>query len=154
MVLLGACCAAASVAVMGWLVAVDVSTRRIPREGCWLLGACGALFQVAVFGLQGVVTGCFSMLATVFPAIAVGKMLHGATGRIAIGGGDIRCMAALSIATGAGSIYGAMAACLCALLCGLSLRAAGVLAAGEGFPFAPFLAVWLVAGFAYCIVSM
>ena len=64
----------------------------------------------------------------------------------AVGRGDVRCMGALSLATGAGALCGFAACYTLAGLAALAGCAVGKLKLGDGMPMAPFLSAWLACG--------
>lgn len=135
-----ACC------VLAMLVAVacDLRARMIPIECCLAIAIAGGTFQLLHGGLRAF---CVGMGAAVVVIIVcwVAKRVLKARGR-AVGGGDIRCMAALSLATGPGALAGATACYLAAAgfsIAGLAMRK---LRFEDGLPMAPFLALWLVFG--------
>lgn len=121
----------------------DVAAGVLPREACWVLAAAGSAFQLAQAGLAGLAAGG-AFGAAAFALCALCNRVAAARGRPAmVGGGDARCMAALSLATGAAAPFG-FAACFAAAAAYAVVRFLdGSIAWGEGFPFAPFLCAWL-----------
>lgn len=133
-----ACWAALLAAVL-----CDVAAGVLPREACWALAAAGSAFQLMKAGLAGLAAGgAFGVVA--FALCAVCNRVAAARDRPAmVGGGDARCMAALSLATGAAAPFG-FAACFAVAAAYAVIRFLdGSIAWSEGFPFAPFLCAWL-----------
>ena len=71
-----------------------------------------------------------------------------------IGYGDVRCMAALSLASGVATPVGAALCYGGAAAFSLAGIAAGKLSWRSGIPMAPFLAAWLVGGACACLHGM
>lgn len=63
-----------------------------------------------------------------------------------VGGGDVRCMAALSVASGFAAPAGFAACFLAAAVVALAKCAMGKARAGDAMPLAPYLCVWLWVG--------
>ena len=63
-----------------------------------------------------------------------------------MGRGDVRCMGALSLATGAGALCGFAACYTLAGLAALAGCVVGKLKLGDSMPMAPFLSAWLACG--------
>ena len=134
---------------MAAIVLFDAAVRLIPRRLCWMLAASGAGWQFCRFGFCGMAAGAFwaavfSSLAALFAIIScfVAK-----TDERPLGGGDVRCMVALSLATGSAAPIGFAACFVAAALWSGQARIRKRLLPKEPFAFAPFLAIWLVAGF-------
>jgi len=87
------------------IVAVDLAERRIPRQLCWVIAASGALLQLLVNGTSSILQGTLCGVVVVVVCNIVSALL----GKNSIGGGDVRCMAALSLATGWGAPVGFLA---------------------------------------------
>lgn len=141
--------AAASLAACGLFmvaaVVCDLRARMLPLECCAVVAAAGAVFQVAVAGVAGLGAGlAFGLLVSV--GCCAGNRLMGKGGSAPVGWGDVRCMAALSLATGAGAPFGFAVCYVGAALFSLAGLAARRLSVRDGIPMAPFLAVWLVCG--------
>lgn len=135
---------------MAAALACDLRARIIPVEACVALALAGAAFQAMAGGWQGAVAGCGYALALTASAWAANRMLRARCPEGALGGGDIRCMAALCLACGAASPIG-FAACFMAAGAAAALGCAtGRLALGDGIPLAPFLGVWLLCGAVAC----
>lgn len=131
----------------------DMRTHTIPLEACAVLLLAGVLFQMSIEGVEGVLCGMAIALVVVGAAAGVNRVMRVRFPRGAVGHGDMRCMGALAVATGAGAVCG-FAACyalagLVALLGCVTKR----LALGDGVPMAPFLAVWLALGTAAGLVA-
>ena len=140
----GAICAAAMAAI----VVIDIRSRTIPRGLCRLLAGAGCVLRFCRQGLSGIAAGALwaaVILAAACACAAIVRRRHGGEGE-PIGGGDIRCMAALSLATGPGAPVGFAACFGCAAIWAAIARIRKRLPPGEPFPFAPFLALWLVFG--------
>lgn len=146
---------AAALAAGVWLVstgsmlcalACDVTARVIPRELCWTLGAAGACHQLLANGPMALFAGAlFGAVAAFLGALANG-VPSARSGEPLVGGGDVRCMAALSLATGCQAFLGFF---LCFLAAG-AWALFGCLRAGftarATLPLAPFFCLWLFAG--------
>lgn len=125
------------------VVVCDLRARIIPLEACAVVALMGVVAQLALGGVSALVTG-----GVVAALVGAGCLLanHLARGRtLPVGRGDVRCMAALSLASGPAAPVGLFACYVCAAACSLAGIAAGKLTLKSGFPMAPFLAVWLVA---------
>jgi len=135
-------------AAMAAIVVLDEATRIIPRELCWALAAAGALLQICIGGVANVVVGMVWGMAVCSVAVVSRWLVdrRRSDGRSSLGGGDVRCMAALSLATGPGAPVGFAACFAAASLWAVIARTRGRLKTGEAFAFAPFLALWLMVG--------
>lgn len=135
-------------AVMATAVVCDMRARIIPLECCCVLGLVGVAFQALLAGAQGVAIGIAAAGVVLAASVAVNRFAS--RGSCPIGFGDVRCMAALSIASGTGVLAGA-AACyaLAAVVSagGLVLRKLGL---KDGLPMAPFLTLWFAVGTLAC----
>ena len=136
-----------NLAAMLVAVACDLKARMIPLECCAALAAAGGALQALAAGPAGLAAGL------VFAAVAAGACL--AANRVAgrgralpVGHGDIRCMAALSLATGAAAPAGLLACYMSAAAFSLAGLAARRLTLRSGIPMAPFLSLWLACGVA------
>ena len=128
--MLGICAAAMATAVV-----CDLRARAIPLEACGLVAVAGTAFQLLACGPGGAATGLAVAL------VVAARCPGGAVGR-----GDVRCMGALSLATGAGALCGFAACYALAGLAALAGCMAGRLKLGDGMPMAPFLSAWLACG--------
>lgn len=144
---------AVAAAAMAVAVVCDLRARIVPLETCAALALAGAVFQVTVSGLGGVLVGCGFAAFVVLCCLAVNR-LFGRTGRAPVGFGDVRCMAALSLASGAATPVGAALCYGCAAAFSLTGIAVGKLSWRSGIPMAPFLATWLVGGTLACLYGM
>ena len=134
------------IASMAHIVISDLMTRLISIRACEVLGAAGALYQLSLFGLGGLGASLLSMAAiTIVNVIVNGLFQYRGHGQ-SVGGGDVRCMAALALATGRGCIVGALACCIVAVVWAAAMQMMGQRDKDEPFAFAPFMAVWLVVG--------
>lgn len=134
-------------AVMAVVVACDMRARIIPLETCLALAVAGAALQLGVGGIDGLAAGAL-FGAVVIAGCAAANRLLGRHGGAAVGHGDVRCMAALSLASGPAAPLGLFACYACAGAFSLAGLAAGRLTLRGGLPMAPFLALWLAAAFA------
>ena len=139
---------AVCIAAMAAIVLFDMTIRIIPCGLCWLLAGSGLALQAGMHGAGGVAAGaCWAIVlyaCTRIAAHAVNRRL-GSEGA-AIGGGDMRCMAALSLATGPYAPCGFAVCFGVAALWAAVARMRKRLLPGEPFAFAPFLALWFAAG--------
>lgn len=131
-------------------VVCDLRARVVPLECCVAVGLAGVVFQLLVCGWQGVCVGiCVALL--VLGLCWLANRLYARRGVSAVGLGDVKFMAALSLLCGPGSLTGAMA-CYCAAafvsLIGLLTRR---LKLNSGIPMAPFLTIWIVVGAGVCL---
>lgn len=145
--LIGALVLACAVLMMA-IVAIDLEQRRIPRQLCWAIAACGSALQLIVCGCESLVVGLLIGMVVVAACHMAVRFL----GEHCIGGGDIRCMAALSLATGWGAPAGFVSCFSCAACWSLVRRLCNREHARDPFAFAPFLAVWLVVGGLACFL--
>lgn len=152
---------AGCIVCLGWAVVEDLRRRVIPRASCYGIALCGAAVQVAAYGLPGLCWGLgLSVVAVALCACsswavaAAGSLTRrshaGGSGGSAgaseaeppIGGGDVRLIAALCVATGQAAPFGVvLCAAGTALVCAAGL-ATGKLRWRDGIPYAPFLALW------------
>ena len=119
----------------------DVVYRYIPRELSFALLAAGFALQSAK--PSSLVFGCFVGLLLVAVSVVANKTARKHEGFAFAGGGDIRMMLSLSVATGDGCLAGCFTCYAAALLWALAARRAHSV-----FPMAPFFALWLLAGLA------
>lgn len=138
--LFGACAACMAVGV-----ACDVKARMLPLECCLALALAGAAFQVLAAGFAGLAVGA-GCAVLVVAVCSVANCLAGRAGPVPVGHGDVRCMVALSLASGAGAPMGIAACYGGAALFSAAGMAMGRLSAKDGIPMAPFLSAWLVLG--------
>ena len=139
--------AIACVGAMAAIVAIDLKQRRIPRQLCWTIAACGGALQLVVCGKDSLFEGIAVGFAVVVACLVAKRML----GEDSIGGGDVRCMAALSMATGWGAPVGFTACFASAAAWSLAKKLRNRARPGDSFAFAPFLATWLVVGGIACL---
>lgn len=140
-------CAAAALAAMLVGVSCDVRERMIPLECSMAVAVAGAACQLLVAGVSGVAIGAVGAIGAVAVCAAANRLLS-RSGSVPVGQGDVRCMAALSLASGSGVLAGAFACYAAAAAFSLAGLAARRLTLRDGIPFAPFLAVWLGVGVA------
>ncbi|WP_346686940.1 A24 family peptidase [Enteroscipio rubneri] len=140
LVTVGAVCACAI--AMAVAVVCDLRTRTIPVAACAVLAIAGTVFRACEDGVEGVAAGAVCGIIVVAGCRAANRLFRRDDSK-PIGSGDIRCMGALSLASGAyaplgfAACYGAAA---CAALVGLASRRISL---QDGMPMAPFLALWL-----------
>ena len=142
-----AACMTCSGAMAG-IVLYDDAARIIPRRLCQLLAVAGIVLQASNGGMPAVVIGSIWAIAFYLVSCIALWLIDGRKGRKepSLGGGDVRCMAALSLATGPGAPVG-FAACFTAAALWVAIeRMRGRIKAGEAFALAPFLALWLAVG--------
>ena len=131
------------------IVAIDLEQRRIPRQLCWLIAVCGSALQATTCGIGSLFAGMLvGLLVVVVCRVAVLFF-----GEHAIGGGDVRCMAALSLATGWGAPVGFVTCFSSATAWSLFRRWRDREHSRDPFAFAPFLAIWMVVGCLACFAS-
>ena len=131
---------AALPAALLWTVAlliglVDIRTRIIPNEAVAVLAVLGALFQLACFGVRGLLWALVCMVAV----MAVFSILAFAMGGGAVGAGDVKLAGAMGLALGYHILYGliGMGALLAAYsFAGFVLKK---ITLRSMVPFAPFL---------------
>lgn len=120
----------------------DLGSKLIPWESCAAIAASGLLVQALVFGAEGVAYGLVSACA-ILVVCCVAEALLGSRGGRAVGGGDLRCMAALSLASGQAAFAGLAASCAAAATYGI----VGVLSRRrslkDGIAMAPFFLLWV-----------
>ncbi len=135
-------------AVMATAVACDMRSRIIPLECCAALAVIGASFQLLLRGVEGAVAGAVAAGVVLAAALAVNRFAPKESSPI--GFGDVRCMAALSMASGGGALAGASACYAVAA----AVSAAGVatrrIGLHDGLPMAPFLTLWFAVGTLMC----
>lgn len=146
--------ALAMVLVMAEAVRCDVAHRLVPRELCALMAVVGGAFQLLAFGWAAFAG------ALVFAACAIAlccalsffvRRLSDEEAAPPLGGGDVRCIGAIAIATGKGAFLalgaGAIAAALfCTVrfvVCSPNRR--------KPIPLAPFLMLGLMVGLVACL---
>lgn len=137
-------------AAMALAVSCDVRARVIPVEACATIAVAGLAFQALVRGWSGVVAGAACALAVALVGRVANAVLEGRCPEGALGGGDTRCMMALSLACGMGAPCGFAVCFLAAGAFCLAGCAIGKLALEDGIPLAPFLGAWLIFGAAAC----
>lgn len=142
----GALCWLAVWAAVLMATACDLAARSIPRETCYLAGAAGIVFQALGAGARSIVAGAaFGGVVVAFCLLCNRVAARRGSG-MAVGGGDVRCMMALSLASGFGAFDGFAACFLTAaagIFVGVALRA---IDPGTAVPLAPFFCVWAAFG--------
>lgn len=135
------------------IVAADCDLRSglIPWETCAAMALSGLLFQAIVFGAEGVLSGFLSAFVILLVCFFA-EGFAGRRGERAIGGGDVRCIAALALGSGQAAFMGFAASCLAAAFFGLLGVLAKRRSMKEGMPMAPFFLVWLVCLAICCMI--
>ncbi|MDD7369494.1 MAG: prepilin peptidase [Berryella intestinalis] len=139
-------CAAVVAFSMARCVAIDLRERRIPRLHCYAIAFFGSILQLCSVGMRSLVDGAVFGAFSVLSALVLNRLLSREGPADAIGGGDIRCMFALSLATGSYAPVGFAACFLCAAAFGLIAGKDGRGTRKETIPLAPSLSLWLVCG--------
>lgn len=124
----------------------DLRARVIPIEACVAIAVSGVAFQAMTGGLEGIGSGALFAVGVVAACSLVNRLFRIRSPADAVGGGDIRCMAALSLASGAGAFCGMVACYACASVFSVLGCLFRRLKIRDGVPMAPFLAVWLACG--------
>ncbi len=127
-------------------VLCDLSSGLIPHETCFFVALAGALRQFLLGGLFALATGVFYALIFVGFCVAINKYSAQRKKPPAVGGGDIRLIAALSLACAGASLYGATLCFMAAALVALVGYASGALRASSGIALAPYFVLWLWCG--------
>ena len=136
------CCAVTMVS----LVVEDLRERLLPKKLCRVLAICGCAVQLFLYGSAGFTWGLVYAIAVILSCGIASIGFKQATGEDALGGGDVRCMAALCLASGEWAPLG-FAACFCAAGgWGLYRIATRSSTWKDTFPLGPFLAIWLITG--------
>ena len=135
---------------MAAAVACDVRMRLIPWESCAAMAAAGAAAQLLARGAWGLVWGAACGVAVLGVCAAVNAGFRRLRGEEAVGGGDLRCMAALSLASGPAAATGFALSYLAAALVGGCAVALRRMDAHQGMPMAPFYVPWLVCAALCC----
>ncbi len=148
-------------ACVGWAVAEDLRRRRIPRASCYGVALCGLAAQLLGHGVPALAWGlAYALVAMLLCVLALQVSQLIARGcrplqppatspgaakdapSAPIGGGDVRLIAALCLATGPSAPSGmALCAAGTVAVCAMGL-ACGRLRWRDGVPYAPFLALW------------
>lgn len=139
------CEAIAAVAMLAAIVA-DLRARIIPWGLCALVATMGLLARILLGDGAGIVAGAEFALMVGIVCVSANRVLRGRHPLGAVGGGDIRCMAALSLACGAGSLCGFAVCYVAAALFAGARFLLKHTTRHEGMPMAPFLGLWFVAG--------
>ena len=129
--------------------ACDVEAGLIPWETCAALAAAGLALQACSFGLEGVAFGALSSAAVAVFCLVADVALERRE-MAGVGGGDVRCMAALSLASGRFALMGLAVCCLAMVASGALLAALKRKGLGEPRPMAPFFLLWLASLAAAC----
>lgn len=139
--------AAFALCVLAMAVATvcDLRARMLPLECCAVVAAAGSVFQIAMAGVMGWAAGALCAVVVV-AGCAVANRLFCRGGSAPVGHGDIRCMAALCLTTGAGALPGLVVCYVAAAVFSIAGMALHKLSSKDGIPMAPFLMAWLVSG--------
>lgn len=122
----------------------DLGARLIPREASAAVAACGAMMQAFACGVGALAAGALFgavCVALCMAANRAGRMFGRGEG---IGGGDIACMAALSLASGASACAGCLLSFLAAVAFSLIGWGAGKMNGASTLPMAPFFYAWFL----------
>lgn len=134
------------VGCLGHAVYTDVRRRIIPRKDCYLIALCGSMIQLGFGGVHAWLTGLvFGLMALLFCLGIEKAACHVRLRAGMVGGGDIRLIAALSLATGPWAVWGAFGSAIAAMLWALIGVATSRLSLRDTFPLAPCLACWPIA---------
>ena len=124
----------------------DAAARVIPWETCFAIAGAGSALQLVSCGLASLFAGVvFGVVVALLCAVAnrIGNRLGRGS---QIGGGDVRCMVALSLASGPAAFAGFAACFLVVALFAFAGRVLGKLKDAATVPLAPFFCVWLWVG--------
>lgn len=124
----------------------DVAARVIPWETCVAIAGAGAALQLASCGLASLLAGAAFGAAVMFLCAAANRIGNRLGRGSQVGGGDVRCMAALSLASGSAAFAGFAACFLVVALFALAGLVLGKLKGAATVPLAPFFCVWLWVG--------
>lgn len=142
----GAACWLAVGAAVLLAAACDLAARAIPRETCWAVGAAGALLQMVTAGPAALAAGALFGGAVAALCALCNRMALRRGRACAVGGGDVRCMAALSLASGYDA-FGGFALCFSvAAACAVAGVATRRLHPAATVPLAPFFCLWAAFG--------
>lgn len=144
-IVLGCCAVAMAVAVV-----CDLKARTLPLETCVVLAVAGTVFQLLVGGAEGVMLGAAAAAVVAVGCLGANRVFE-RRGKTAVGYGDVRCMVALSLASGAAAPAGFAACYACAAAFSLGGMVVRRLTPSSGIPMAPFLALWLLCGAAVSV---
>lgn len=126
----------------------DLRARVIPIETCVAVAVAGSVFQVVFRGLPALGAGALFAVVIVAGCSILNRLCRARCPTDAVGRGDIRCMAALSLASGMGAFCGFVVCYLAAALFALVGCLLHRLGLKDGVPMAPFLSAWFVCGMA------
>ena len=130
----------------------DVRVGLIPWETCAVVGATGLAVQARCLGLGGVCWGALYAGAVIVACCALNARF-GRRGKCGIGGGDVRCMAALSLASGQAAPLGLLASCLAMVFMGVRSRIVEGRRFDDPRPMAPAFAPWLLCAAIWCAAA-
>lgn len=146
LVAVGAACRLALWAALLLAVACDLAARVIPRETCWIVGGAGTVLQLAVGGVGEVASGAAFGAACAALCALANRIAEGHGGDRMVGGGDIRCMAALSLTSGSHAFVGFAVCFGVAAAVALVGVAARRMSGKTALPLAPFFCLWAAFG--------
>ena len=128
---------------LGHVIYADLKRRIIPCRDCYGIAVCGSVLQFMLGGTSALLAGFgFGVLALCFCLgiqILGRRMYHCSD---VVGGGDMRLIVALSLATGSWAPWGAFGAALVAMVWAVIGIATSRLSMKDTFPMAPCLACW------------
>lgn len=135
-------------ACLGHLVYTDLKRRIIPRRDCYAIALSGTILQLLFGGLQAWFVGFGFGVAALVLCLSIDKLASRRCSKsIMLGGGDVRLIVALSLATGPWAVWGAFGAAIAALLWAITGLITSRLSLGDTFAMAPCLAWWPIASF-------
>lgn len=130
---------------MAVAVECDVSSSVIPRETCYPIALLGGAVQIVDGGLLALAAGAAFALALCAACAGLGVLLARGRASPAVGGGDVRCMFALALASGWEAPWGFFACYAAAAVWSIIRRVRKGCGWDSTFPMAPFLSLWLAA---------
>lgn len=132
------CCVAMAVACF-----YDIRQRIIPNPCCFSIALAGFALQCIACGVHEALSGCFFGMLISALNLGANRLMrrHGKSG---MGFGDVKCMAALSLASGTSAAAACFAGLGAAAVFALAGLASGRMERETGIPLAPFLTVWLL----------
>lgn len=130
---------------MAVAVECDVSSNVIPREPCYSIALLGGAVQVVVGGPLALAAGAAFAVALCAACAGLGVLLARERASPTVGGGDVRCMFALALASGWEAPWGFFACYAAAAAWSILQRVRKGCDWESTLPMAPFLSLWLAA---------
>lgn len=154
----GASVGAASAAILEVLVMAeaarcDRARRLVPYELCVLMGAVGGMFQALAFGGAALASAFVIAACAVAMCCALSlfvRWLSSDEAATPLGGGDVRCVGAIALATGNDALLALGVGAFAAALFCVARFAVRSQNRHDPIPLAPFLMLGLVVGLAAC----